>query len=80
MKNKGALTGWKYAAFLGALVGSISLAIYPIIISPYLYPEKWKAQSKQIREAYNIKQEDIQPGNMKVWTDPFDRPGKPGNK
>ena len=30
-----------------------------------------------------VKQEDIQPGNMKIWTDPFDRPekqkGKSGN-
>ncbi len=25
-----------------------------------------------------IKQEDIQPGDMKVWTDPFDRPGNQG--
>ena len=23
-----------------------------------------------------IKQENIQPGNMKVWSDPFDRPSK----
>ena len=34
----------------------------------------------QIREEHNIRQEEIQPGGMKVWTDPFDRPGKPGNK
>lgn len=36
--------------------------------------------SAKIRTEAGIKQEDIQPGNMKVWTDPFDRKGKPGNK
>lgn len=66
--------------FIGSVVGAIGLAIYPVIISPYLFPEKWKQQSRAIREEYNIKQESIQPGGMKVWTDPFDRPGKPGNK
>lgn len=32
----------------------------------------------QIREQNQINKESIQPGGMKVWTDPFDRPGKPG--
>ena len=45
-----------------------------------MYPEKWQKMSKDIRDHAGIKQEDIQPGNMKVWSDPFDRPGKPGNK
>jgi hypothetical protein len=74
------LTGWRFAAFIGGMVGSICLACYPIIVSPYLYPERWKQQSKAIREQAGIKQDDIQPGGMKVWSDPFDRPGKPGNK
>jgi len=77
---KAVLKGWRFAGFLGALVGSISLTIYPIIISPYLYPEKWRKVSSDVREEAGIKQENIQPGNMKVWTDPFDRQGKPGNK
>ena len=50
------------------------------IFSPYLYPEKWQKMSKEIRKEAGIRQEEIQPGNMKVWSDPFDRPGKPGNK
>ena len=78
-------------------MGAIGLATYPIIISPYLYPEKWQKMSREIRKEAGIKQEEIQPGNMKVriesswvvgelgviiavWSDPFDRPGKPGNK
>lgn len=78
--GKQVLKGWRYGLFVGSIVGAIGLAIYPVIISPYLYPEKWKAQSKAIRDAAKIKQEEIQPGGMKVWSDPFDRPGKPGNK
>jgi len=74
------LKGWRFAGFIGSIVGAIGLAIYPIIISPYMYPEKWKKISREVREEAGIKQENIQPGNMKVWTDPFDRPGKPGNK
>ena len=98
-RNRNVLTGWKYAGFIGAIVGAIGLATYPIIISPYLYPEKWQKMSREIRKEAGIKQEEIQPGNMKVkiesscvvgelgvtiavqvWSDPFDRPGKPGNK
>jgi hypothetical protein len=74
------MKGWRYGVFIGGLVGLIGATIYPVIIHPYLYPEKWKKQSKEIREVNNIQQDDIQPGGMKPWTDPFDRPGKPGNK
>jgi len=80
MKPPARLVGWRFGAFLGSLVGSILLATYPIIISPYLYPEEWQKMSKEVRDQHGIKPEDIQPGNMKVWSDPFDRPGKPGNK
>lgn len=74
------MTGWRFGGLVGCLVGAIALTSYPIIISPFLYPEDWKKKSKEIREQHGIKPEDIQPGNMKVWTDPFDRQGKPGNK
>lgn len=78
------LKGWRYAAFLGTLVGSIGLALYPIIIEPMRNPEPWKAYSAAARKEAlakkNLTVEDIQPAHMKVWTDPYDRPGKPGNK
>lgn len=63
--------GWRYAALVGGLVGAIALTSYPIIIDPMINPEKWKRIQEHTRK--DIKQEDIQPGNMKVWTDPFDR-------
>ena len=78
------LKGWRYAVFVGACFGSIGLALYPIIIQPWQNPEPWKAYSaaarKETLRKKNQTVEDIQPGHMKVWTDPYDRPGKPGNK
>ena len=80
MNHQKPLKGWRFAGFVGSIVAAVGVACYPIIISPYLYPEQWKHMSKEIREREGIKQENIQPGGMKVWTDPFDRAGKPGNK
>jgi len=72
------LKGWRFGLFVGAVVGGIGVAIYPIIISPFYHQEEWQKVSKANRTAGEIRQESIQPGNMKVWTDPFDRPGKEG--
>lgn len=65
------LKGWKYVTFIGAFVGVVGITIYPVIISPMINPEEYKRIQKVTRAG--IKQEDIQPGNMKVWSDPFDR-------
>lgn len=35
------LVGWRYAALIGGLVGTIALAAYPVIIDPMMNPEKW---------------------------------------
>ena len=78
--QKNVLSGWRYGAFIGCVVGSIALAAYPVIVQPYLDPKPWQDMSRRARESHGIKQENIQPGNMKVWSDPFDRPGKPGHK
>uniref|UniRef100_A0A6M2DW74 Putative secreted protein n=1 Tax=Xenopsylla cheopis TaxID=163159 RepID=A0A6M2DW74_XENCH len=64
-------SSWKSWAIIGGLVGATACAIYPIIIHPMLYPDYWKKQQKQNRAG--IIQENIQPGDMKVWSDPFDR-------
>ena len=78
------LKGWRYAVFIGALFGTLGLACYPVIIQPMRNPEQWKAYSaaarKEALKKKNLTVEDIQPAHMKVWTDPYDRPGKPGNK
>lgn len=50
---------------------SITVALYPIAIEPMMNPEKYKKIQKITREGIN--QEQIQPGHMKVWSDPFDR-------
>ncbi|KAG8232242.1 hypothetical protein J437_LFUL011795 [Ladona fulva] len=65
------LKGWRYVAFIGGIVGSIGLAIYPIIISPMLNPADYKKIQEETRKG--IDRETIQPGNMKIWTDPFER-------
>ncbi|ODM99525.1 Small integral membrane protein 20 [Orchesella cincta] len=68
------LTGWKFGAFVAVLVGAVGLTIYPIIISPMINPEPYKRAQRHTRQG--IKQEEIQPGNMKVWSDPFGRKKK----
>ncbi|GAB6027133.1 hypothetical protein CHUAL_013895 [Chamberlinius hualienensis] len=65
------LVGWRYGVFVGSIVGAIGLATYPIIIYPMLNVEKYKKIQAETRG--HIKQEDIQPGDMKVWSDPFGR-------
>ncbi len=80
MKNpRNVLSGWRYVGFVGCMVGALALAAYPIIISPMINPEPWRNTSNENRKKAGIKQEDIQPAGMKVWSDPFDRPGKPGS-
>uniref|UniRef100_A0A023F3X8 Putative conserved secreted protein n=1 Tax=Triatoma infestans TaxID=30076 RepID=A0A023F3X8_TRIIF len=68
------LKGWKYVLFMAGIVGSIGAATYPIIIRPMLYTEEYKRIQAITRK--NIKQEEIQPGNMKIWSDPFGRDKK----
>ncbi|CAK1542618.1 unnamed protein product [Leptosia nina] len=65
------LKGWRYGALIGGLVGFVGLTLYPIAFSPMMDPSQYKEIQKETRK--NIKQEDIQPGNMKVWSDPFGR-------
>ncbi|XP_067856741.1 small integral membrane protein 20 [Heptranchias perlo] len=53
-----------FAAVLGA-------AFYPIYFRPLMYTEEYRQEQKVNRSG--IKQEEIQPGGMKVWSDPFNR-------
>ncbi|XP_073954547.1 small integral membrane protein 20 [Choristoneura fumiferana] len=63
--------GWRYTAFIGGFVGLIGLTLYPIAFSPMMDSTEYKKIQKEGRKNINI--EEIQPGNMKVWSDPFDR-------
>ncbi|CAG0882951.1 unnamed protein product [Darwinula stevensoni] len=65
------LRGWRYVAFVAGIFGGVGLAIYPIIVAPYLDPSKYQDIQRVTRAGIN--QEDIQPGGMKVWTDPFEQ-------
>ncbi|XP_069962551.1 small integral membrane protein 20 [Bactrocera oleae] len=65
------LRGWRYAAFISCIGGGIGVALYPIIIEPMMNVEKYREIQKHNRAG--IRQEEIQPGNMKVWSDPFGR-------
>lgn len=65
------LRGWKYGVFIGGIVGFISAALYPIVVYPMMHVDEYKKAQAINRQGIN--QEEIQPGNMKVWTDPFQR-------
>ncbi|KAL7640718.1 UNVERIFIED_CONTAM: hypothetical protein RMT77_008993 [Armadillidium vulgare] len=65
------LTGLKYAAFIGAIIGFMGAITYPVIIYPMMNTEYYKNIQREGRKS--IKQEEVQPGNMKVWSDPFGR-------
>ncbi|KAK8394334.1 hypothetical protein O3P69_006499 [Scylla paramamosain] len=65
------LRGWRYSLFLGGLIGFIGATLYPIVIYPMMNSSQYK--QAQIENRRGINQEEIQPGNMNVWSDPFDR-------
>ncbi|XP_046369387.1 small integral membrane protein 20-like [Haliotis rufescens] len=56
---------------LGALVGGICVTLYPIMVQPFMHPEEWQKIQKTARAG--IDRESIQPGGMKVWSNPFDK-------
>jgi len=55
----------------GVFIGLLSATLYPIVIHPIMNTEYYKKLQNENRKGIN--QEEIQPGNMKVWSDPFDR-------
>lgn len=57
--------------FIAGFTALTLAALYPIVVYPKLHPEVYKDIQMETRKS--IKQEDIQPGNMKVWSDPFSR-------
>lgn len=77
------LTGWRYVAVVGGLVGAIGLALYPIAIDPMINTEKYSMYHitvpiililhfpfpEKIQEVTrsDIQQERVQPGS-KLYT------------
>ncbi|UXI22149.1 hypothetical protein NH340_JMT08092 [Sarcoptes scabiei] len=59
----------KETMIVGGFILSICLALVPIYIYPYLNIEKY--QKIQMINRKNIDPNKIQPGNMRIWSDPF---------
>ncbi|XP_051898999.1 small integral membrane protein 20 [Pristis pectinata] len=55
----------------GGFAAAIGAAFYPIYFRPLIYTQEYQQEQKMNRTG--IKQEEIQPGGMKVWSDPFNR-------
>ncbi|KAH9394201.1 protein of unknown function (DUF4538) [Tyrophagus putrescentiae] len=53
-----------------AIVGAIIAALYPIAIHPYLHIEQYQKSQKVNRSGVN--RQAVQPGGMRVWSDPFE--------
>lgn len=64
----------KSVLVIGGVVSAIGFALFPIIVHPKLHPEVWNEMQKETRKG--IVQANVQPGNMKIWTDPFDKKTK----
>jgi hypothetical protein len=47
--RRAVLDGWRYGVFVSAVFGAVGLAIYPVIISPWLNPEPWRQKCDQVR-------------------------------
>lgn len=60
----------KGSVFVGTILTGLGLATYFAIIKPlFIEPEKYKAIQEVTRKG--IDQSKIQPGDMKVWTNPY---------
>jgi len=55
----------------GIFIGFMSVVMYPIMIGPMINSDHYKKIQEKTRAG--IDQSKVQPGNMNVWTDPFDR-------
>ncbi|XP_069781128.1 small integral membrane protein 20 [Narcine bancroftii] len=55
----------------GGFVAAVGAAFYPIYFRPLMYTREYQQDQKVNRAGIN--QEEIQPGGMKVWSDPFNR-------
>ncbi|XP_078682847.1 small integral membrane protein 20-like isoform X2 [Branchiostoma floridae x Branchiostoma belcheri] len=54
---------------IGAFAAVVGGVMYPIFVAPLLHSQEYQKMQKQNREG--IKQDEIQPGGMVVWSNPF---------
>lgn len=63
--------GLNISVILGGFVAAVCAALYPVAIHPYLHVDEYKKVQQKTRK--DIDQESVQPGGMKIWSDPFGR-------
>ncbi|KAF6034109.1 hypothetical protein EB796_007588 [Bugula neritina] len=62
---------YKSTLAIGLCVGIVCAGCYAAIIQPMSHVDSWQTTQRENRRGIN--QEDIQPGGMRVWSDPFNR-------
>ncbi|XP_043918092.1 small integral membrane protein 20 [Protopterus annectens] len=53
----------------GGFLAAVGAVFYPIFFHPMMHIEDYKNEQKKNRAG--IKQEDVQPPGLTVWTNPF---------
>ena len=61
----------KETVFIASLIGACSLVLVPVYAVPKYMPNLFNDIQKETRK--DMDREKIQPGDMKMWSDPFDR-------
>jgi len=56
-----------------AVIGSIAVAIGFAVFYPMLNSDNYKKIQKKNREEMKLNMHEIQPGDMRVWSDPFNK-------
>ncbi|XP_057709742.1 small integral membrane protein 20 [Corythoichthys intestinalis] len=59
----------KIALIFGGFMTAVAAAFYPIFYYPFTHIEEYREVQKVNRAG--IKQADVQPVGVKIWTDPF---------
>ncbi|CAG2180733.1 unnamed protein product [Oppiella nova] len=71
MAGKIRMTPVRFGLTMAAFIGAVGAAMYSVFVYPVQHVDYYK--ERQTANRQGIKQEDIQPGGMRVWSDPFDR-------
>lgn len=72
-RGPGGRRDWRGVYVALGMIGAVATALYPIFIYPYFHIEEYQKVQKINREQIGMPREAIQPGNMRVWSDPFEQ-------